>query len=601
MSDYQSWPADKLISRIIELESKLKNSTEHPDSANTPNNQLKELDPPNEKESIPKSDTRATDSKKHSTDAIRFQADVARVAAYSPNLSLRQIEHMVKRSKKRIDKGRDFDIDSFPKRKIAFKISYDGARYFGFATQGISKTDEIEKFYPTVEGEIFKALIKGKLITSEETCGYSRCGRTDRGVSAFGQVISLYVRSSAIWHEPDSSLGDSADIPELYIDTFNASKPIILPDNELELPYARIINNLLPMDIRVLAWTPVNSDFNARFSCRSRQYRYFFPKMNMDIKLMQESARKYIGTHDFRNFCKLDLSKNIQSFERTILESEIEPINIGSQYYPTDISESLQFTNPKLDSGLLINTHGLTEWYQFRVKGTAFLWHQVRCLVSFLFLIGQKLETPDIIDKMLDITIVDGKPEYQMGSDSPLILDSCEFPDSNLNWIYYESETNLSRLYGLTSELTSQWIDNYIKAGFSFILLNKLLDLPTTIIDAQDGTHYIQARSKNSGKKLKESKLVESDKHPKSSTDICTSSEPKIGADQNTTPSKPLITLPWSDCINRNLYNSNKNTKIYYGGSEFASSKKYVSIINRNRSENFETKTERYLKRKRKI
>ncbi|KAL7617024.1 hypothetical protein Lser_V15G00158 [Lactuca serriola] len=31
-----------------------------------------------------------------------------------------------------------------------------------------------------------------------------------------------------------------------------------------------------------------------------------------------------------------------------------------------------------------------------RIKGSAFLWHQVRCMVAVLFLIGQGLESPDV-------------------------------------------------------------------------------------------------------------------------------------------------------------------------------------------------------------
>ena len=30
------------------------------------------------------------------------------------------------------------------------------------------------------------------------------------------------------------------------------------------------------------------------------------------------------------------------------------------------------------------------------VKGMAFLWHQIRCMVAILFLIGQNLEEPEV-------------------------------------------------------------------------------------------------------------------------------------------------------------------------------------------------------------
>ena len=44
------------------------------------------------------------------------------------------------------------------------------------------------------------------------------------------------------------------------------------------------INKCLPDDIRILAYADVPEDFDARFSCIFREYKYFFIKStNMDI------------------------------------------------------------------------------------------------------------------------------------------------------------------------------------------------------------------------------------------------------------------------------------------------------------------------------
>jgi len=40
----------------------------------------------------------------------------------------------------------------------------------------------------TVEAVLFDALLKTRLIESRATSNYHRCGRTDKGVSAFSQV-----------------------------------------------------------------------------------------------------------------------------------------------------------------------------------------------------------------------------------------------------------------------------------------------------------------------------------------------------------------------------------------------------------------------------
>jgi tRNA pseudouridine38/39 synthase len=75
------------------------------------------------------------------------------------------------------------------KRYVALKIMYFGQRFYGFASE--AQTD------PTVESEIFKALYKQRLIDDDKkNLQYSRCGRTDKGVSSVGQVISLYLRSN---------------------------------------------------------------------------------------------------------------------------------------------------------------------------------------------------------------------------------------------------------------------------------------------------------------------------------------------------------------------------------------------------------------------
>ncbi|KAJ2873669.1 pseudouridine synthase deg1, partial [Coemansia aciculifera] len=84
-----------------------------------------------------------------------------------------------------------FDFSSFPKRKVAFKFSYFGWAYHGLARQGNALESEekrlVESEFPTIEGEVFRALASCKLIEDESSCDYSRCGRTDRGVSGFGQ------------------------------------------------------------------------------------------------------------------------------------------------------------------------------------------------------------------------------------------------------------------------------------------------------------------------------------------------------------------------------------------------------------------------------
>nr|GFC59333.1 tRNA pseudouridine(38/39) synthase isoform X2 [Tanacetum cinerariifolium] len=53
--------------------------------------------------------------------------------------------------------------------------------FYGFASEA--------QMDPTVESELFKALEKTRLVLSDKKgLQYSRCGRTDKGVSSVGQV-----------------------------------------------------------------------------------------------------------------------------------------------------------------------------------------------------------------------------------------------------------------------------------------------------------------------------------------------------------------------------------------------------------------------------
>ncbi len=119
---------------------------------------------------------------------------------------------------------------------MAFRFSYIGANYGGLVLQTSDPN--------TVEQTILNGLKKVCLINPSEQSSYScylnRCGRTDKGVSALSNVLSIELRH--------------------------------LPAED----YLVRINRVLPPDIRMLAWTYVDDSFDARFSCIYREYNYFF-------------------------------------------------------------------------------------------------------------------------------------------------------------------------------------------------------------------------------------------------------------------------------------------------------------------------------------
>jgi tRNA pseudouridine(38-40) synthase len=184
-----------------------------------------------------------------------------------------------------------------------------------------------------------------------------------------------------------------------------------------EIDYASLINKALPEEIRILGWCEVTPGFSARFSASYRMYRYFFVKRNLDIDLMKQAASDLLGSHDFRNFCKLDV-ENVTNFVREIYSVEIRPA-LNAVELTADTSDSRD------DSSTV---------YVMEIKGIAFLWHMVRCIMAILFLVGEGRENPEIVKKLLDITATPAKPQYTIAADLPLVLHDCGFENLSIQW-----------------------------------------------------------------------------------------------------------------------------------------------------------------------
>ena len=72
----------------------------------------------------------------------------------------------------------------------------------------------------------------------------------------------------------------------------NAGAGAKIKEDAVELPYVKMLNRVLPQDIRILDWAPVAAEFSARFDCRSRTYRYYFPCGALNVPLMSEAAKR---------------------------------------------------------------------------------------------------------------------------------------------------------------------------------------------------------------------------------------------------------------------------------------------------------------------
>ncbi|XP_014674735.1 PREDICTED: tRNA pseudouridine(38/39) synthase-like [Priapulus caudatus] len=296
-------------------------------------------------------------------------------------------------------KKKPFDFSKYNKRHVALKIAYLGWDCRGYAVQDDTSN--------TIEAVLFDCLLKTRLIESRETSNYHRCGRTDKGVSALGQVVSIDLRSTAA-----SGVG---------VTTRDGAVADVKP----EIPYVRILNRVLPAHVRVLAWSPVEQGFSARFDCDERVYRYYFPAGDLDIAAMRAAAARLIGEHDFRNLCKMDVSNGVVNYRRNISRASLSPVSGVA-----DDDDDDDLSPVAADDG-----YGM---WRLTIAGRAFLWHQVRCVVAVLLLVGERQEAPAVVSRLLDVSRCPRKPQYGMAADYPLALHDCSH--AAVRWRYDAAE-----------------------------------------------------------------------------------------------------------------------------------------------------------------
>ena len=109
---------------------------------------------------------------------------------------------------------------------------------------------------PNIQEFLFKALTKTFLIESRDTACYSRCARTDKGVSALANVVSLRVRSKLKEGLGVVPPGTSTELSErckdrgYWMSRDKSDEPhagCSKDDLENELPYIQVVTNTTPM------------------------------------------------------------------------------------------------------------------------------------------------------------------------------------------------------------------------------------------------------------------------------------------------------------------------------------------------------------------
>ena len=130
---------------------------------------------------------------------------------------------------------------------------------------------------------------------------------------------------------------------------------------------------------------------------------------DLDLERIRQASTHLLGTHDYRNFCKLDITNSEPTFVRRIDQVQIEP-------WKGQDSQSGFVASPMIlfDERLILSFR--YEMCELIVTGSGFLWHQIRCIVALLILIGQGKEDVSLIQSLLDIERYPSTPNYQIAS-----------------------------------------------------------------------------------------------------------------------------------------------------------------------------------------
>ncbi|XP_027757177.1 tRNA pseudouridine synthase A isoform X1 [Empidonax traillii] len=263
-----------------------------------------------------------------------------------------------------------------PKRKIVLLMAYSGKGYHGMQRNVGSSQ------FKTIEDDLVSALVQSGCIPENhgqdmKKMSFQRCARTDKGVSAAGQIVSLKVR---------------------------------LIDDILEK-----INSHLPSHIRILGLKRVTGGFNSKNKCDARTYSYMLPTFafaHKDHDVQEEVYRLdketldrvnkllscYKGTHNFHNFT-----------------SQKGPRDPSAKRYIMEMSCGEPFVRENMEFAVI------------QVKGQSFMMHQIRKMIGLVIAIVKGYAAESILERSWGEEKVDVPKAPGLG----LVLERVHFEKYN--------------------------------------------------------------------------------------------------------------------------------------------------------------------------
>jgi len=156
--------------------------------------------------------------------------------------------------------------------RFAIKFAYDGKNFSGYARQPGQRT---------IEQALLDLLIEQRIFQDTKLSCFRTASRTDKGVSALGNVCAFDTMPSG---------------EEIF--------PILTKEVS---------------DIFIYGIQSVTMDFYPRHAKR-RQYRYYLRRENLDVDHVLSAAGLFTGEHNFQNFARVEPLKNpVRTIENIIV------------------------------------------------------------------------------------------------------------------------------------------------------------------------------------------------------------------------------------------------------------------------------------------
>ncbi|XP_046386902.1 tRNA pseudouridine synthase A isoform X2 [Ischnura elegans] len=306
-------------------------------------------------------------------------------------------------------------LEKVKRKKMAVLLAYSGSGYLGMQRNPGMKT---------IEEELLGAMKTANLISDEayehpQEVQFQRAARTDKGVSAARQIVSLK-----------------------------------LP---CEGPVVESINKLLPSQIRVMGMKRVTKGFNSKSACDARTYSYMLPTFALDPSVLphassedsqqsklqpsppppgliedfrlspealdrvNEVLKLFQGTHNFHNFT-----------------SRKKPLDPSAQRYII----SMKCGEPEMYENIEFST--------IIVKGQSFMLHQIRKMVGLAIAVLRGLTPATTIAKAWKTDRIDIPVAPSLG----LVLEEVHYDKYNrkfgndgmhdaLDWSEYDEEISV--------------------------------------------------------------------------------------------------------------------------------------------------------------